>query len=66
MKTIKIGKLSKEIDLTAFYVSDKDKTVIKNKFKKMKKKAQLLAIINQPAIKKRKTTIASTNPRLKN
>jgi hypothetical protein len=30
MKIIEIGKLPKKTDLAAFYVSDKDKTVIKN------------------------------------
>jgi hypothetical protein len=34
IKIIEIGKLSKETDLTAFYTSDKDKTVMKNKLKK--------------------------------
>jgi hypothetical protein len=38
MKIIKTGKLSKKIDLTTFYASDKDKTVIKNKLKKMREK----------------------------
>jgi hypothetical protein len=38
IKIIKIGKLSKEINLTAFYISDKDKTVMENKLKKIRKK----------------------------
>jgi hypothetical protein len=46
MKIMKIGKLSKKINLTIFYASDKDKTMMKNKLKKIKRKIQLLAILN--------------------
>jgi hypothetical protein len=46
MKIIKIEKLSKKINLTAFYVSDKDKTMIKIKLKKIKERIQFLAIMN--------------------
>jgi hypothetical protein len=46
MKIIKIGKLSKETDLTAFYASDKDKTVIEDKLKKMRKEIQFLTTIH--------------------
>jgi hypothetical protein len=63
---MKIGKLSKKIDLTIFYTSDKDKTMIEDKLKKMKKEIQFLAIINQPAAKKRNITTASINSRSKN
>jgi hypothetical protein len=66
MKIMEIGKLPKEIDLTVFYVSDKNKIIIENKFKKIRKGIQLLIIMNQPIIKKRKITTASINPRLKN
>jgi hypothetical protein len=66
MKAIKIGKLSKETDLTIFYVLNKNKTVIKNKLKKIKKETQFLAIINQLMIKKRKIIIANINPKSKN
>jgi hypothetical protein len=37
MKIMEIGKLSKEINLTTFYASDKDKTIIEDKLKKRKK-----------------------------
>jgi hypothetical protein len=66
IKIIKIGKLLKEINLTAFYASDKDKIIIENKLKKMKGGAQLLIITNQLAIKKRKITTANINSRSKN
>jgi hypothetical protein len=66
MKVMKTGKLPKEINLTIFYISDKNKTVIENKLKKIKKRIQFLTIINQPAAKKRKTTTANINPKLKN
>jgi hypothetical protein len=66
MKVMEILKLPKEIDLTAFYISGKDKTVVENKLKKMRKEAQFLIIINQSAIKKRKITTASINPKSKN
>jgi hypothetical protein len=36
IKIMKIGKLSKETNLTAFYALDKDKTIMKDKLKKMK------------------------------
>jgi hypothetical protein len=36
MKIIEIGKLSKKINLATFYASNKDKTMIENKLKKMK------------------------------
>jgi hypothetical protein len=38
MKIIKIGKLPKKINLTVFYASDKDKIIMKDKLKKIKKK----------------------------
>jgi hypothetical protein len=38
MKIMEAGKLSKKIDLAAFYASDKDKIVIKDKLKKMRRK----------------------------
>jgi hypothetical protein len=60
------GKLPKETDLTAFYASDKDKTVVEDKLKKMREGAQLLTIMNQPTVKIGKIIIASTNPKLKN
>jgi hypothetical protein len=66
MKVIEIGKLSKEINFSAFYASDKDKTVIKDKLKKMKKKIQLLIIMDQLTIKKRKITTANINSKSKN
>jgi hypothetical protein len=66
MKIMKIGKLSKEIDLTTFYVSDKDKIIIKNKLKKIKRGAQFLTILDQPTVKKRKITTANINPKSKN
>jgi hypothetical protein len=69
IKTIKTGKLPKKTNLTAFYASDKNKTIIENKIKKIKKikrKAQLLTTINQSATKKRKITTASINPKSKN
>jgi hypothetical protein len=34
MKIMEIEKLPKEINLTTFYASDKNKTVMKNKLKK--------------------------------
>jgi hypothetical protein len=37
IKIMEIGKLPKEINLTAFYASDKDKIMMKNKLKKMRK-----------------------------
>jgi hypothetical protein len=46
IKIMEIGKLSKEINLTAFYVSDKNKIMVKNKLKKMRKGIQFLAIID--------------------
>jgi hypothetical protein len=66
MKIIEIGKLLKEINLTAFYASDRDKTMIKNKLKKIREGIQFLIIMNQPAIKKRKITITNINPKSKN
>jgi hypothetical protein len=38
MKIMEIGKLSKKTNLTAFYALNKDKTVVKDKLKKMKKR----------------------------
>jgi hypothetical protein len=46
IKIIKAGKLPKEINLTAFYVSDKNKIIIENKLKKMRERIQFLIIIN--------------------
>jgi hypothetical protein len=66
IKVMEIGKLSKEIDLTAFYALDKDKTMMENKLKKMRKGIQFLIIMDQPATKKRKIIIANINPRSKN
>jgi hypothetical protein len=66
IKIMEIGKLPKEIDLTVFYTSDKDKTIVKNKLKKMKKGIQFLATINQLTTKKRKITTANINPKSKN
>jgi hypothetical protein len=66
MKIIKVGKLSKKTDLTAFYASDKDKIIIENKLKKIKEGIQFLAIMDQLATKKRKIITASINPRSKN
>jgi hypothetical protein len=66
IKAIKIGKLSKKINLTVFYASDKDKTMIENKLKKIREEAQFLAIMDQSTIKKRKITIANINSRSKN
>jgi hypothetical protein len=65
IKIMKIGKLSKETDLTTFYVSDKDKIVMKDKLKKIREGIQFLTIMDQPAAKKRKITIANINPKLK-
>jgi hypothetical protein len=50
LKIIETGKLPKETDLAAFYASDKNKIMIENKLKKTRKKAQLLVIMDQPAI----------------
>jgi hypothetical protein len=66
IKIMKIGKLPKEIDLTAFYASNKDKTMMENKLKKMKKGIQFLIIIDQPAIKKCKIITANINSKSKN
>jgi uncharacterized Ntn-hydrolase superfamily protein len=66
MKIMEIGKLPKEINLTTFYTSNKDKIMVKNKLKKIKKKAQFLAIINQPTAKKRKIITANINSKSKN
>jgi hypothetical protein len=66
IKIIKAGKLPKEINLTAFYASDKDKIMMKNKLKKMRKGAQLLIIMDQPAAKKRKIITTNINPKSKN
>jgi hypothetical protein len=63
---MKIGKLSKETDLTTFYASNKNKTMMEDKLKKIRKRIQLLTIINQPAAKKRKITTANINPKSKN
>jgi hypothetical protein len=46
MKVMEIGKLSKEIDLAIFYASNKDKTVMEDKLKKIRKGTQFLAIID--------------------
>jgi hypothetical protein len=46
MKIIEIGKLSKEIDLAAFYILNKNKIVVKDKLKKIRKKTQFLIIID--------------------
>jgi hypothetical protein len=39
--------------------------MMKDKLKKIRGRIQFLAIIDQPAIKKRKTTTASINPKSK-
>jgi hypothetical protein len=65
MKVMEIGKLSKEIDLAVFYILDKDKILMEDKLKKMREGVQLLAIMDQSAIKKRKIIIANINSRLK-
>jgi hypothetical protein len=65
IRIIEIEKLSKETDLTAFYVSDKDKIMVEDKLKKIRGGIQFLATINQLTVKKRKITIASTNSKSK-
>jgi hypothetical protein len=66
MKIMETEKLPKEIDLTTFYVSDKNKIIVEDKLKKMRKEIQLLTIIDQPAAKKRKITTININPKSKN
>jgi hypothetical protein len=46
MKVMKTEKLTKKTDLAAFYISDKDKTVVEDKLKKIREGAQLLAIMD--------------------